>query len=301
MLIPTEQLLKKPTSGSILLIGPSGTGKSFSICGLHRYLRLNNLCTKMVLFDFDGDGSDTILSMARAGRELHSDQPGATKPWVEDLSVYRYTKSRISLGAGDKAGPNRDKGMAEEFIKDFNALEDRLLPGQRGQRQWKPGMELGAIVGDSLTGLCDMYEDFMWVIRNKEIGGIKLNVLNRDGVPADAIDWSDWRLLGEKTMDVYMTAKQLPCFSVFTAHVDLREEEVHKANPTGTGKFYKVPLLTKSLAMRIAKDFGVVLYTTEDFKWETRATTSNRILGAKTRFRDNLPEKCDQDFSKILE
>jgi AAA domain len=308
MRVPTEDLLKPTGLGSVLIVGNAGTGKTYSIASLHRWLRLHGFSSKIIFFDFDGDGSDALLALARDGRESKNSAQKIA-PWVEDIELYRYNKTKASLGVtiGPAAtAPSRDADIATEFHKDFNDLESRLEPGNRGARKWKAGQESGIIVFDSLTSLHDIYEDFLFVLRKREIGGINMNNVNsKTGEPADAVNWDDWRLLGEKVSSAYMTAKQMPCFLVCTAHEDYREESVKAANPKrqpmATGQYHKMPLLTTSLAKRIAKDFGIVLYTTPDFKWHTRATEGNHVLGAKSRFRDNLPLLCEQDFANILE
>jgi hypothetical protein len=292
MLVPTEQLTR-PDFASILLVGAPKTWKTGSLGSLHKYLRLHKMPTKIVFFDMDEDGAEPLLRLAREGRELYSDKPGTCEKWISDIELHRYTKAKLVLGPDTKVAPNRSKKMAEDFLNEFNELDNRL---DYQTKQWKPGQEIGCIAVDSLTAVQDMYEDFIWLTRNKEIGEAKGPTM---------IDPGDWRLLGEKVTDVYMTAKQFPCFSFFTAHEDLREEEVRPialgAPAHTTSHYYKVPLLTKSVAMRLAKDFSIALYTTSDFKWITRPTPSDHVHSAGTRGRDNLDALVTQDFANVLD
>jgi len=292
MLIPTDQLTK-PDFASILLVGAPKTWKTGSLGSLHKYLRLHKMPTKIIFFDMDEDGAEPLLRLAREGRELYTDKPGTCEKWINDIELYRYTKQKLVLGPDTKVAPNRSKKMAEDFLNEFNQLDERL---DYRTKQWKPGQEIGCIAVDSLTAIQDMYEDFIWLTRGKEIGEPKGTTM---------IDPGDWRLLGEKVTDVYMTTKQFPCFSFFTAHVDARQEEVRALKlgeePIKTNVWFKVPLLTKSVAMRLAKDFSIALYTTPDFKWITRPTPSDHVHSAGTRGRDNLPPLVEQDFANVLD
>src|SRR5271168_2908734 len=122
MRIPTAELLKPTNKGSVLLVGDAGTGKTYSIATLRRWLRLHSYPTKILYFDFDGDGSDTLLSLARDGRESF-DKSNRVPPWVEDIELHRYQKLNLNIGLaiGSAAtAPSRDAGVAAEFHKDFN-------------------------------------------------------------------------------------------------------------------------------------------------------------------------------------
>lgn len=277
MLIPTEQLTK-PDFCSILLIGPPKTGKTYSLATLRNVLVKRKLPTKIAFFDMDDDGSETFLRLARAGG------------WIEDVELHRFDSPNKRIKVAIQ--PNRTTNPAMEFIGEFNALFDRI-DNRTGTWSRDP---IGAVVIDSVTGLQDRFEDFVFSTRQREIG--------EDG--QRAITFNDWRLLAEKIIETYQCAKSLPCYFVLTAHVELRQEVIKGANASGTdaqttGKMYEVPFVTGVLRDRIAKDFSVVLYSTPDFKWVTRPSESARIRSAGTRGKDNLPAIVNQDFSLVLD
>jgi hypothetical protein len=302
-LIPNDQLAG-PLFSSTLVIGPPKTGKSESTASLHRFLRLHNLPTKIAYFDLDGDGSEPLIRLAREGRELHSDKPKTVEPWTQDLMIYRYTLSRRTLvSKGNTPNmvdtayvpPVRDEKPAFAFMDDFNTLDMRLDPATG---IWKQGQELGAIVFDPLNALQDFYEDFMFKLRKKEIGGT--------GLANSGIEWDDWRLIGEKTLGACMAAKAFPCYFVACVHEDIRTEKVHgdPTKPSGGGS-YIVPLLTYTLAFQISGKFSAIAYSLPNFKWLMRPGavpgTGINLKSAGSRGRDSFPtEPIEQNFELIL-
>lgn len=295
-LIDPSALAAPATASSILIIGPSGTGKSACIATLHRYLRLHNLPTRIAYFDFDGDGIEPVARLAREGYESMEDKIANTnrvKPWLDDLIGYRYIANRRQMKDGPLGiKPHRDSGLALEFIKDFNTLDSRLDPETK---KWLPGQELGALVFDPLTSVQAMYEDFIWTTRNKEMGD----------TGTSAVSWVDWGLLGEKVRDVYMLGKQFPCFFIAMAHLDQRLEEVRtpeNAPKQNTGQWFYTVALVKGLAMTIQKDFSLTLFSTVDgpkHEWITQAGPHYR--GVRSRGRDGLPPRTKQDFREVLD
>lgn len=293
--IPMDQLAG-PQFSSFLLVGPSKTGKTESIASLHRVLRLLKLSTKMAIFDFDEDGYIPIWRLAREGRERHDDKPGTVKPWVDDLMIFNYRKEARKLRENE-AAPLRSRKPINDFHDDFNQIDGWIDP-KTGL--WKPGHELGAIIFDSLTSLMQLYESFIWQVRGKEIGLTG---------PA-AITWQDWNLVGEKIRDAYCTAKQFPCYFVATAHEDTRQEQIHgSAKAPGPGQpaqppaplpgaVWAVPMLTYSLSLSAAGDFGCVVHSTTDRTWLGRP--GGRIRSAGSRLKD-LPEgPIEQDFENLI-
>lgn len=293
--IPRDQLAG-PQSSSVLLVGPSKTGKTLSIGSLHRVLRMLKMSTKMMLFDFDEDGYLSLLRLAKEGRESYKDRPGTVPPWVEDLRVFTYRKADLKLRERD-AAPARSMKLSEDFQEEFNQMDNWL---DRKTGLWLPGKEVGAIIYDSLTSLMHMYESYVWLLRGKEIG--------LDG--NKAITWQDWNLVGEKIRDAYQTAKQFPCFFVATAHEDIRQMQIKgSATAAEPGKparqptplpeaVYAVPLLTYSLSMYAAGDFGCVVHSTSDYKWIGRP--GGRIRSAGSRLRDLPDGEFEQDFANLF-
>jgi hypothetical protein len=294
-LVPNDQA-DGPRPASILIVGPPKNGKTYSVGSLHRFLRLHKLPTTIVIFDFDYDGAEPLLRLAREGRERYDDKPGACPIWTNDIMRFRYRKERRKL-PGDASleviGPGRDKKPHMEFVEDFNTLDARVDPTTG---KWKAGQEIGAIIFDSLTELQAMEEDYLFKSRGKEIGEEK-------GTKR-TIEWADWNLVGEKVTDAYMTAKTLPCYLVCTAHEDIRQEYVHGSlQKDGSqdrvpGASWRVPLLTYTLSMRIAKDFSVTVFCESNWRWRTRV--GEHVRAAGTRLKDNLAEFVAQDFSEIL-
>jgi hypothetical protein len=302
MLVTTEQLAQ-PTFASLLIIGASGTGKTSSIASIHKVLRLRHLPTKLAIFDFDDDGAEPLLRMARQGRETFSDKPNTVPPWIEDILLFRYPIKRTRFTASESnPAPYRDINLALDFMTEFNTLNERI---DTRTRQWLPDKGIGAIVLDPLTGVSDIYEDYVWSIRKREIGAPPETRENRGSITG--VSWTEWNLLGENIRNVYMTAKGFPCYVVCTGHIDQREEEVKGPqsrhgtdnDPIVTGKWFTVPLLTKSLAMKISKDFSTTLLATENFKFETR--NNEHLRGIRSRGKDNLPQFVEQDLSLVLD
>lgn len=293
--IPKDQL-SGPQFSSFLIVGPSKTGKTLSIASLHRVLRLQKLSTKMAIFDFDEDGYIPIWRLATEGRERYTDKPGTVQPWVDDLMIFNYHKAERKLKAKD-AAPARSKAPGEGFAEDFNQLDNWLDP-KTGL--WLPDKGVGAIIFDSLTALMRLYEDYIWLLRGKEIG--------IDG--PKAINWQDWNLLGSKIRDAYQTAKQFPCYFVATAHEDIRQELIHgSAKPAAagqpaagpqpvTGAHWAVPLLTYSLALSAAGDFGCVVHSTTDRTWIGQP--GGRIRSAGSRLKDLPDGPIEQDFENLI-
>jgi len=295
-LVPTDQLAT-PTFSSILLCGPPKCGKTASIATLHKVLRKRKLPTKIAFFDMDEDGAEPLLRLARSGYESVADALASRNridPWQSDIELHRFNLQGLRMR--DAAQPKRTEEPAHAFINELNEYFDRL-DSRTGTFKDK---SIGAIVVDSITGLTDIFEDFVFSFRGREIG--------EEG--QRAISFNDWRLLAEKVMEAYKSCKSLPCYSVFTTHVETRQEVIRGPSNQGTNQdmpthqLYDVPLVTGQLRERIAKDFGVVLYTLNNWKWRTRPGGSDgagRIRSAGSRGVNSLPTEIDQDFALVLD
>jgi hypothetical protein len=187
--------------------------------------------------------------------------------------------------------------LGDDLVDDFNQMDGWLDPKTNA---WLPGKGVGAIIFDSLTSLMHLYESYIWLIRKKEIGL----------TGTESVTWQDWNLVGEKIRDAYQTAKQFPCHFVATAHEDTRQELIHgSAKAPGPGQpaqppaplpgaVWAVPMLTYSLALSAAGDFGCVVHSTTDRTWIGRP--GGRIRSAGSRLKD-LPEgPIEQDFENLI-
>jgi hypothetical protein len=273
MQIPTQQT---SLSTSILLVGAPFTGKTQSIATIRPVLVKKGLPTRIEYFNLDGPGGETLKRIARK------------QGWADDLTVHEFGIGEKRIGTTIK--PGRSSQKAIEFINEFNLLFNDV---NQNTKTWQEGKARGLVVVDSITALQDSLEDFVFVTRGREIG--------EEG--NKAITFNDWRLLAEKITETYMSAMSLPCYSLFTAHVQIVEATAKGATQgqdKSLGELNQVPLVTGQLKDRIEKDFGVVLYTTNDFKWFTRPNGANRIRTSGSRFVEGLPPIIEQDFAKIL-
>jgi len=235
------------------------------------------------------------LRLARDGFESIDDARkniNRIDPWLNDIELHRFNTAGLRMK--DTVTPNRRDKLAHDYITELNEYFDRL-DNRTGTFREKA---IGAIINDSITGLTDIFEDFVFSTRQREIG--------EEG--PKAISFNDWRLLAEKVMEAYKSCKSLPCYSVFTAHVETRQQIIPGVpaqggragiEPIATHKVYDVPLVTGQLRDRIAKDFGVVLYTTPDYKWRTRPSEQLRSAGSRGRYE--LPPEVGQDFAEVLD
>jgi ABC-type glutathione transport system ATPase component len=144
--VPPDQLRSPAEFSSALIIGSSGTGKTASIATLHRVLRKRKLPTKIIYFDFDQDGAEPLLRLARAGYESMKDmltKSNRIDPWIDDIVLFRYYSKRRKMEDRSDAmtrviAPHRDTALAMDFIKDFNTIDDRCN-FVSGLPVWKPG------------------------------------------------------------------------------------------------------------------------------------------------------------------
>lgn len=275
-LVPQNQLVG-PAFSSIAIIGPSKTGKTESIKTLHKFLVKHKLPTKIAHFDFDEDGAEPLIRVAKR------------EGWLADLLVYRYNVKGVRVK--NAVVPDRATGPFEDFMKDLNTFYDNL---DMITNAWKPGTEIGAMGLDSMTALQDRVIDFVWALRHKDI----------DGTGDRAVSFNEWRMVQEKLVECVRSVKALPCYSYFCFHEDLRQEEITGPTPTSTvstGKLFYVPMVTGQLAMKIAKEFSIVVHSTSEggkYEWITRPDFQHRSVGS--RGASELPARLPQDFDQLL-
>ena len=275
-LVPQDQL-SGPIWANIALIGRPKTGKTYSLKTLHDYLIRKNLPRKLVIFDWDEDGSSTLVRIAQK------------ENWLQDLEIYRYNLRGSRLSIQDHR--NRTKMPIEQFIQEFNGLFDDLDP-KTGQ--WIPGKERGAVIIDSMTALNERYFDYVLVMNHKEVGG-------RDTA---AISYNEWTKTKEKMVEAVRGGKALPCYSVCCFHEALEQEEV--PGPTAqdtktTGRNIWTPAITGDLRVTIQKEFSIVVHSRaidSSYQWLVKPSEEVRSVGS--RLRDFDKPIISQDFANIL-
>lgn len=284
-LVPQDQL-QGPTWSSIANIGRPKTGKTQSLRTMHDYLIRKKLPRRIEFFDWDEDGADTIIRIAKQERwNLDPTDPKC------DLAVYRYNLRGTRLTNQDVR--NRSKIPIEQFIQEFNGLYDDLDP-KTGY--WKEGKERGCVVLDSITALNERYFDFVLQMNHKEVGGTLESGAN--------ISFNEWTKVKEKMVEAIRGAKGLPCFSVCNFHEAFEQEEIPGPKPGDaktTGRNIWTPAITGDLRITIQKEFSVVIHSRavdDRYFWITRPTEEIRSVGSRNR--DLLPETVLQDFANIL-
>ena len=299
MALISHDQLAKPGAASILLIAPPKVGKTSSLATIHRVLRLSKRPTKIAFFDFDDDGAEPFLRLARDGYESMADaiaKRNRIDPWTNDIRLHRFKTKGLRVKEGIQ--PGRRQEIATSLIREFNEYIDWLSP----DGNWKdPEKALGAIIFDSITGMADILEDFTLDMRGREIGGEK----------EKAVTFNDWRLIGEKITEFYQNAKTLPnTYVICTAHIETRQEIISGLpasggragiEPIATHQLLDLPLVPSLILRdRIAKDFSIILYPqSEDRRWRTSPNRQQRSAGS--RLKDGLASMVDPDFKEVLD
>lgn len=260
-----------------LLIGAPKEGKTTSIDTLHDFLvKTKSPSTKVFMYDLD-DGAVSLL------RRAHQ------KKWVQDLEIFRYYRKQ-----GNKlntvAEPVRSQDQWNEFSKEFNQLYDMVDP-RTGK--WKdPANSPGVVVVDSISAIKDVITDFILNIRNKELTGT-------DG---GGVTYTEQALFKEKFKAVINGLKGLPCHTVMTAHVELRQEMnksgSNKIDSTSTGNSFIVPIIFGDMRWNLTSYFDAVLFTKPNWKWQTKP--DGKIKGCGVRTTEGLEAIIDQNFELIF-
>lgn len=257
----------------VLLFGPPKTGKTRSLVTLLKFLRSKGAKGPLWLFDID-DGAASLINAAKA-QGFKGD----------DIFVYSYRPK-----GGDKIGPGmtRPRGQGRdiymEMIKDFNTLWDNVDPSTG---QWKAGFNGPCVIAfDSASGWQDVFLDFILVSVGHDLGA--------PGTDAR----SDFGKAMQKTVECIQSCRGLPCVSVWTAHERLDKNEI-------TSEIRIDPHFTGLLAATIAKEFGVVLYSTtktvgQDTQYVWYTKPSGFVKTAGTRHHEGLAREVAQDYALVL-
>jgi hypothetical protein len=289
-LIPQDQLTG-PQFGSIGIAGAPKTGKTQSLWTLHRFLKNHKLPTRMAIFDLDEDGAEPLIRIARDGVRDEKRNLLYAGGWSNDLDVYRYNVKGNKINPAEV--PTRTRIPTEMFINESAALYDRL---DSVTGRWKPSMELGAVVCDSMTALNERWFDYVMTARHKEVGGTK--------AAGNEITFNEWTMIKSKILETVRSFKALPCYSVFMFHEILLQEEVPGPKPEDTkttGMMYWVPKVTGDLTTTIQKEFSVFVHSTvKDGKYLWIAQPTSRIRSVGSRGKELMPTEVGQDFENIL-
>lgn len=278
MEVSQEELLNPFRNNySFLLIGAPKEGKTQSVDTFHDWLVESKAISQSVyMYDFD-NGAESLIRKARE------------KGWIRQLRVFRYSRKGGEKIIGT-AEPTRSIDEFNDFLKEFNTLYDLV---DHRTNKWKdPTTAPGLVVIDSISAIRRIITDFILKMRGKEITGEK----------GSGVTFTEQDLFKLKMMAVIDAAQGLPCHSIFTAHVEIRQEMSRSgaigADPTPTGNSYVVPIIFGDLRWNLTSLFDGVLYTKPNWQWQTKPDA--RIKGAGVRTTENLPIVIPQDFRLIL-
>lgn len=274
---------------NILVVGPPKNGKTQSCATLHKLRKRPYVQgTKLYIFDFD-EGCQPIIRVARR------------EGWADELRVFRFPRV-----GGDKIKSdekvNRTKEPFLDFLTQINRLYDNVENGK-----WKDSFVNEApyaIVIDSLTAIQDDILGFTLTLRNKELGGERVDGRQEYGMQMG------------KIVETVRSTRALPCFSIWLAHEQSKMGTVKMPSapkggdpidPVMTGVISKLPLTTGQLANQIGGEFGAVLFTsvrtlsstTAAYEWQTRPEGEVRMAGS--RLKEGLPLYIPQDFDLVVD
>lgn len=292
----TAETIKNLLYTNALIVGRYGTGKTRSCASLRKlrsrpYVKGN----KLLIFDLD-EGCQPIIRLA----EKYN--------WLNELDIRRYAPvggSRLATApAASSANAMRSSEMFIGLATDINYLLDRVDPTTNQWREEFLPDAPYAVLLDSLTKLADDALSFTLSLRGKELGGAGVDGRQEYGIQMG------------KIVETIRDLRSLPCFTVVTAHEQTKAETIKMpAPPKGgqpidpklTGRDWRLPVVTGQLANTIGGEFGLVLYsdteplTTDKLRYFWWTRPAENIFGAKTRLRDDLPIKVDQDFDIVIE
>lgn len=273
-------MAERPLSGpNILLMGPGGTGKTYSIGTLCDWAQANG---KEVFVLFSENGLETLLGYWR-DRKTPTEVPGCLH-WHQSLTTPIDLTSLVE--AADKVGklsyesitkmvdPNR--GTNNAFWKLLKALSN--FPDDRTGKEFGPVDKWGVeriFVIDSLTETANAC--MKMVIGNKPTASMP-----------------DYGVAQNNLMNFLRLCTQgMAATFVLTAHIDRQTDEI-----TQTTRIM-VKSIGRALAADIPPLFSDVIYTVREgdaFYWDTAAygvDTKTRSLGYRSKLRP--------DFATILD
>ncbi len=261
---------------SILLMGPSGAGKTYSLS------TLIEAGLEVFVVSTEPHGLETLLDVVAAKRlplaKLHWRYHGPARPGFEGLLKQGKI---ISFGdqktLGDQRAGDRSGASWIEMLKTFCDFIDE-----------KDGKSYGdvtkfdssrALVVDSLSGISSMAMD----------------VTIGDKVTANPGEWG----IAMRALDKFLLTctSDLKCFFVMTAHTEREEDQI-----TGASKVM-ASTLGKKLAPQVPKYFSEVVLAeaetkaddTRAFNWSTN--TANHMLKARSL---SVSSKLQPSFGPIV-
>lgn len=262
----------KPLAGcNVLLMGPSGTGKTHSIG------TLIDAGIEVFYFAYEQGVESLIGYYTDNGKpvppNLHVCTVGApSASFTEMADSVRYANTLSFEALIKQVDTNRSKyNQLEKFLRSFNDVTDDAGNKYGDVAKWGPDK---ALVIDGLTGMCD-------AAMKTCIGG---------KFARDQKDWGLAQGMVENILRKITTESQF--HFVLLAHVE------READPNGGGLKLMASALGKALAPKLPAMFSDVILTKRlgrEFVWDTEDPTAD----LKTR---NLPisPKNPPTFASIL-
>ncbi len=261
---------------SILLMGPSGTGKTYSLA------TLIEAGLDLFLISTEPHGVETLIDAVSVKKlpisKLHWRYLGPTRTGFETLQQMAESVSKLNQEFLSKQAPtSRSDASFIEVMKTFNNFVD-----DKDGKSYGPLNKLTAsavVVVDSLSGLSAMAMD-------NTIG---------DKVTANPGEWG----IAMRLVDKFLLSctSDLKSFFVLTAHPEIEADAV-----TGASKVM-VSTLGKKLAPQLPRFFSEVVWTkaeTKDsarqFLWRTNV--HNTVLKNRSL---SISDKLPPSFGPIVE
>lgn len=263
----------KPLPGvKVMLMGPSGTGKT------HAIGTLADLGYKVFYFAYEQGTESLIGYFSDAGKPVPANlhictvqAPNASFMEMADAVKYANTLTYDSLIK--QSDPNRSKyNQLENFLRSFNAVKDDNGEVHGSVESWD---ESYVLVIDGLTGLCSSAMQAC-------VGG------------KFARDQKDWGMAQNMVENILRKiTKDCRCHFVLISHVE------RETDPNGGGLKLMASALGRALAPKLPAMFSDVILTKrlgKEWFWDTEDTTAD----LKTR---NLPigGKLPPHFGPIMD
>lgn len=276
---PVQTKQEKPPS--VLLIGPSGTGKTFSIS------TLLEAGLEVFILVTEPNGLDTILDAVKEKKldisKLHYKYVAPAAPGWKSLLTMAETINTRSYAEISDMKQGVDKGSTKQFIQVLKTLSD-FVDDRTGEsfgavETWGPDR---ALVIDSLSGINIMAMDLT----------IGMKPAAHQG------EWGVAMNLEEKL--ILQLTSSLNCFFVLIGHVDKEPNEV-----TG-GTEVTVSALGRKLAPKIGRFFSEIALTRRDatgkFFWSTADSTAalkNRGLSFSKELKPSFQAVFDAHCKRV--
>lgn len=258
---------------SILVIGPSFTGKTQSLWTLVDWLRKNNR-GPLHLHDLDRKCASLIAKCQEVDKTL-----------LDHIIIHRLVaQDKVESGAA-KVGQNRNLWL--EFQQDLNSYHDHL---DMTTGQFKPDFPCGAIFIDSLSKYNEIVLEYVASIEGHDIGAKGTDARN------------DYQKAINKIKQTIDSVKSIPCITGWIAHDMIIRSEFD-------GKIVLLPSVSgqNTLAPALSKEFNIVLFSLtepgannkQEFKWQIKPGGWVRSAGIVAG-KSDLPDFIPQDYRTIL-